>query len=60
MATKIPDYDKFENAWLQYQFVAYNKAKEKIGASDVYGDVAFRKCGRVGTTPTKTPAGTVK
>jgi CSLREA domain-containing protein len=60
MATKIPDYDKFENAWLQYQFVAYNKAKKKIGASDVYGDVAFRKCGRVGTTPTKTPAGTVK
>jgi hypothetical protein len=57
MATKIPDFDKFDNAWLQYQFVVYNKSQKEIGRSDVYGDVAFRTCGRTRTTPTKTPIG---
>jgi len=51
MATKVPEYDQFDNAWLQYQFVAYNKGQKEIGRSDVYGDVAFRKC----ATPTKKP-----
>jgi hypothetical protein len=41
LATKVPDYDKFDNAWLQYQFVAYNKSQKEIGRSDVYGDVAL-------------------
>jgi CSLREA domain-containing protein len=53
VATKIPEYDQFDNAWLQYQFVAYNKGQKEIGRSDVYGDVAFRKCGQGMTTPTK-------
>jgi hypothetical protein len=55
LATKVPDYDKFDNAWLQYQFVAYNKSQKEIGRSDVYGDVALRKCGGAGITPTKKP-----
>jgi hypothetical protein len=57
---KVPDYGKFTDAWLQYQFVAYNKAQKEIGRSDVFGDVSFGRCGRTGITPTKTPAGTVK
>jgi len=52
---KMPDYDKFTDAWLQYQFVAYNKAQKEIGRSDVYGDITFQKCGGAGTTPTKKP-----
>jgi CSLREA domain-containing protein len=55
LATKIPDYNKFDNAWLQYQFVAYNKGQKEIGRSNVYGDVAFRKCDGTGITPTKKP-----
>jgi CSLREA domain-containing protein len=55
----IPDYDKYAQAWLQYQFVAYNKSQKEIGRSDVYGDVVFRKCGgtgpRITITPTRGP-----
>ncbi|HEY5118326.1 MAG TPA: right-handed parallel beta-helix repeat-containing protein, partial [Anaerolineales bacterium] len=50
---KLPDYDKFTDAWLQYQFVAYNKAQKEIGRSDVFGDVSFGRCGGTGITPTK-------
>jgi CSLREA domain-containing protein len=61
MANKVPDGDKFADAWLQYQFVAYNKAQKEIGRSGVFWDVSFGRCGRTGSTPTKTPAaGTVK
>jgi CSLREA domain-containing protein len=45
MAYDVPDYSAFESAWLQYQFVVYNKAEEKIGYSEVFGDVAFTRCG---------------
>ena len=50
---KLADYDKFTDAWLQYQFVAYNKAQKEIGRSDVFGDVSFGRCGR--TVPGRTP-----
>ena len=49
----VPDYDTFESAWLQYQFVVYNKAEVKIGYSEVYGDVAFTRCGA--NAPAVTP-----
>jgi hypothetical protein len=52
---KLPDYDQFPDAWLQYQFVAYNKAQKEIGRSEVFGDVSFGRCGGAGTTPTKKP-----
>jgi CSLREA domain-containing protein len=45
MSYDVPEYSAFESAWLQYQFVVYNKAEEKIGYSDVFGDVAFTRCG---------------
>jgi CSLREA domain-containing protein len=60
MVNKVPDGDKFADAWLQYQFVAYNKAQKEIGRSDVFWDVSFGRCGRTGITPTKTPAGTIR
>jgi CSLREA domain-containing protein len=43
-----PEYQQFADAVLQYQFVAYNKAQEKIGSSEVYGDIAFKRCGVTG------------
>jgi hypothetical protein len=55
MAYDVPDYDKFESALLQYQFVVYNKAQEKIGYSEVYGDIAFTQCGSDSTRSTRTP-----
>jgi CSLREA domain-containing protein len=45
MSYDVPEYSAFESAWLQYQFVVYNKAEEKIGYSDVYGDISFLRCG---------------
>ena len=53
-STSSPDYEKFTDAWLQYQFVAYNKAQKEIGRSDVFGDVSFGRCGRAAATPTPT------
>ena len=52
---KIPDSGKFADAWLQYQFVAYNKSQKEIGRSQVFSDVSFGRCGRAGTTQTKKP-----
>ncbi len=55
---KLPDYGKFTDAWLQYQFVAYDKAQKEIGRSDVFSNVSFGRCGGavVTPTPTKSPA----
>jgi hypothetical protein len=57
-AAKIPEYDRFAEAWLQYQFVAYNAAKVEVGHSGVYADVTLNKCGGPGIVVTSTPAGT--
>jgi CSLREA domain-containing protein len=51
---KIPDNGKFIDAWLQYQFVAYNKSQKEIGRSEVFSDVSFGRCGGTGITPTPT------
>jgi CSLREA domain-containing protein len=56
----IPDYDKYTDAWLRYQFVAFNKAQERIGESEVFADVSFGRCGSAAAgrfTPTPKPAG---
>jgi CSLREA domain-containing protein len=45
-AFDVPDFNKFADAWLQYQFVAYDAAQNKLGASDVFGNVSFKRCGR--------------
>ncbi len=59
LAEDVPDFNKFQDAVLQYQFVAYNKAQAVIGRSEVFGDVALRACGRIGPAITPTPAGVV-
>jgi CSLREA domain-containing protein len=41
----VPQYSDFEEAVLQFQFVVYNKAQTEIGRSDVFGDIAFSRCG---------------
>ncbi len=43
----VPDYTKFEDAWLQYQFVVYDGDKNKLGTSEVFGNISFKRCGRV-------------
>ncbi|MBN2085237.1 MAG: CSLREA domain-containing protein [Anaerolineales bacterium] len=60
LAYDVPEYDTFETAWLQYQFVVYNKAQEKIGYSEVYGDIAFSRCGSNSARSTSTPDATGK
>ncbi len=44
-AYDVNGFNGFDSAVLQYQFVAYNKAQAVLGRSDVYGDIAFKKCG---------------
>ncbi|MFN2299917.1 MAG: CSLREA domain-containing protein [Anaerolineales bacterium] len=45
LAEDVPEYPDFPDAVLQYQFVAYNKAQEVIGRSEIYGDILFKRCG---------------
>jgi CSLREA domain-containing protein len=45
LAENVPEYADFPDAVLQYQFVAYDKAQEVIGRSEVYGDILFKRCG---------------
>jgi hypothetical protein len=45
LAEDVPEYPDFPDAVLQYQFVAYNKAREVIGRSEVYGGILFKRCG---------------
>jgi CSLREA domain-containing protein len=53
LAEDVPEYQQFTDALLQYQFVAYNEAQEVIGRSDVYGDIAFKRCGVPGAVTNK-------
>jgi CSLREA domain-containing protein len=48
LAEDVPHYQDFADAILQYQFVAYNGAQAEIGRSEVYGDIAFKRCGVAG------------
>jgi CSLREA domain-containing protein len=57
-AFDLPDYNKFPEAVLQYQFVVYDEGQNKIGMSEVFGNVALKRCGRApGPAATPTPRG---
>jgi CSLREA domain-containing protein len=43
-ATKVPGYNAFTEAWLQYQFVANDKGGNPILHSDVFGDITLSRC----------------
>jgi hypothetical protein len=45
-AEDIPDFAKFREAWVQYQFVAYDAGFMRIAASEVYWDLELLPCGR--------------
>jgi CSLREA domain-containing protein len=40
----ISEYDKWENAWIQYKLVAYDKNFNRVATSDVYSDVELSAC----------------
>jgi predicted outer membrane repeat protein len=40
----IPDFHQFADAWVQYQFVAYDKAFGQVARSDVFSDVELSLC----------------
>ena len=44
LAEDIPNFTKFETAWVQYQFVAYDKAFGRVATSDVYSDIVLSAC----------------
>jgi CSLREA domain-containing protein len=43
-ATKVPGYNAFAEAWLQYQFVANDKGGNPILHSAVFGDITLSRC----------------
>ncbi len=46
LSEAIPDFTKFADAIIQYQFVAYDKSFARVAASDVYLDVELSACGK--------------
>jgi hypothetical protein len=40
----LPDFTKYENAWVQYQFVAYDSGFNRIATSEVYSDLELSAC----------------
>ncbi len=40
----ISGFSKWENAWIQYQFVAYDKSFNRVATSDVYSDLVLSAC----------------
>jgi CSLREA domain-containing protein len=40
----LPEYKTHVDAWLQYQFVAYDAAAKEIGRSDVFGNISVKRC----------------
>jgi hypothetical protein len=43
-AESIPGSVKFEDAWVQYQLVAYDKIFAKVASSDVYSGLELSAC----------------
>ncbi len=43
-AIKVPGYNAFPEAWLQYQFVANDKGGNPILRSDVFADITLSRC----------------
>jgi hypothetical protein len=46
MSENVPDFTMFDQAMLQYQFVATNDAGQILARSPVYSDVSFAVCPR--------------
>jgi CSLREA domain-containing protein len=46
LAEKVPEFSRFREALLQYQFVAEGKGGAILGRTPVYGDLTFAACGR--------------
>jgi hypothetical protein len=46
LSEDIPSVTKFRDAWVQYQFVAYDKSNTAVARSDVLWDVELSACGR--------------
>jgi hypothetical protein len=44
LSESIPGFVKFEDAWVQYQLVAYDKSFARIATSDVLWDVELTAC----------------
>jgi hypothetical protein len=44
LAETIPGFVKYEDAWIQYQLVAYDKGFTRIATSDVLWDVELAAC----------------
>ncbi len=40
----IPEFTKFEEAWVQFQFVAYDSGFNRIATSEVYSDLELSVC----------------
>jgi CSLREA domain-containing protein len=45
-AYDMRDFNQYPDGVVEYQFVVYGKAQKEIGRSEVYGDIAFKQCGR--------------
>jgi hypothetical protein len=43
-AESLPGFTKYENAWVQYQFVAYDSGFNRIATSEVYSDLELSAC----------------
>ncbi len=46
LSEEIPDFAKFRDAWVQYQFVAYDSSNAVVARSDVFWDVELSTCGK--------------
>jgi len=42
----IPEFTKFREAWVQYQFVAYDSMFARVSTSDVFWDLDLSACGK--------------
>jgi hypothetical protein len=40
----IAGFSQWENAWIQYQLVAYDKNFTRVATSDVYSDLVLSAC----------------
>ncbi len=44
LTEELSGFTKWENAWIQYQLVAYDKAFARVATSDVYSDLELSAC----------------
>jgi hypothetical protein len=46
LSEEIPKFTAFRDAWVQYQFVAYDKSYTEVARTDVLWDVELSACGK--------------